>query len=454
MGTGQKIRAINKTDTLPTVNRAGFQRPKVLIARQQKPSAIEEFRFKGAQVLLARMDGKDNGFKTDVERRIPGEGVLVREINVLLERMISEGKSIDEVLRERNLDDSEIRTVHVYIRCENRITQEEAAKKLGIPKVTLTHRVKRIENKLLGLDDYYHLLRRYIALSDRELEIEIKWTGAKSKVEVNKMDPKLYKVAKKRGILARMFPPQSIKELNSALKTARKKRSLKKILADLEDFDRNIINEISLSKTPLSIKAFAEKHNLKPDKVSRRIKKLTKQLRGEEVNNGNDSNQLKECIEGLDGDKLEELKLLLDEKELALLERRAIPTKGESFRDIAKSFSVSRQWMKEKEERLIRKIERWKQGGKFKRKTPEWPRIKRINKMIKERHSKGEDIEEIKRDSGLSEHESYVTDLCVLNENRLTQREAAEKLGTTPSTISKILKSVEGKLTSNQTPLS
>ena len=450
METGQRKSVVNKAGQKTLL---GFQRPKILIAREGKPHAVGRLGFKGAQVLLARVDGKeiDNGFKTDVERQIPGGGVLVREIRVLLERMTSEGKSIGKVLKEKNLDKDERRIVYVYIWRKDHITQEEAAKTLGIKKVTLTHKVKRIENKLLGLDSYYHLLRRYIALSDRELEIEIKWTGAKSKVEVNKMDPKLYKVATRRGVLARMFPPLSIKKLNSALKTARQKRSLKKILADLEDFDRNIINEIALSKAPLSIKAFARKHELKPDKVLRRIKKLTKQLRGEEVYNGNASNLLKKCIEDLDGDKLTELKSLLDEKELALLERRALPKEGESFDSIGKTFPVTRQRMKQKENELLGKIERWKRGGRFERferKKPEWPRIKRIKKLVETRRSKGETIDEIKRNSRLNELESQVTDLCVLNENRITQREAAERLGTTPSTISKILKSVEDKLTS------
>ena len=133
METGQRKRTANKAEQKAprTANGLGFQRPKILTARQQKPYVIGEYRFKGAQVLLARLGGKEtgDGFKTDVERQIPGDGVLVREIRVLLERMISGGKSIDEVLRE-NLDEDEIRTVYVYIWRENHITQEEAAKKL------------------------------------------------------------------------------------------------------------------------------------------------------------------------------------------------------------------------------------------------------------------------------------------------------------------------------------
>jgi hypothetical protein len=311
-----------------------------------------------------------------------------------------------------------------------------------------------IANKLLGRDVHYHRIKKYVDLSDNELEKKIRESGAKSKGEFGRKNFGLHRVAKERGILDRMFPSPILKELRDALEAALKKRSLERILAGSEALDRIIINEIALSKAPPSIKSFARKHGLKPDKVSRRMKKLTAELKGEKVNNDIAADKLKRCVKDLDGDRLEELKSLLDERELAILKRRATAKVRESLDSIGKSFSVTRQRMKQKEDELLRKIERWERGGTFGRKKPEWPRIKRIKKMVEERRLKGESIEEIKRDAGLSGIEGHVTDLCVLDENRLTQKEAAGKLGTTPSTISKILKSVEDKLISTEKEIS
>ena len=450
MGTAQRKRIANKTEQKAPRNGLGFQRPRILVARQREPYAIGGFGFKGAQVLLARTDGKEtgNGFKTDVERQVPGEGRLVREIRTIVERLLSEGNSLEEILDEAGLSKFEKRAFYVYVWCEKRIKQDEAAKRLGKKKVTLTHAIKRVANKLLGIDAYYHLIKKYAGLSDNELKLKIEEAEVKSKVELDKKNTGLYRIAKDRGVLDEMFPPLWLKELRDALGKALQERSLEDILADSENMDRNIIDEMALSKPPPSIKAFARKHGLKPDKISRRIKRLTKQLRGEEVKDGNGSNRLRGCIEDIDAAELAELKSLMDEKELALLERRAIPRAGESLESIGKTFSVSRQRMKQKEEELINRIERWREGGKFEGKTPEWPIVKRIKRVVEKRRSAGETVDEIKRNSGLIGLESEATDLCVLNENRITQKEAAEKLGTSPSTISKMLRSAEYKIAS------
>lgn len=450
METGQRKKDTNKAPS--TINGLGFQRPKILIARQRQPHAIGGFGFKGAQVLLARTDGKEvgNGFKTDVERQLPGEGRLVREIKTIVERMLSEGKNLKEIVDEAGLSKVERRAFYVYVWRENRITQDEAAKRLGKKKVTLTHAVKRIANKLLGIDAYYHLIKEYASLSNQELEERIRKLGAKSKVEIDRKNSGLYKVARERGVLDKLFPPPWVKKLRDALDTALQERKLEGIMSDSTDLERDLINEVVLCEVPPSIRAFAKKQGLKPDKVSRRMKRLADKLNGVPItfDDSDNSTLLRKSIEGLDEDRLAELKSVLDEKELAILERRVLSERQESLHKIGKSCSVTRQRMSQIEARMLDKIESWKKGETLDKKMRgrKGKRAANIKRMVEERVSKGETVKGIKKDAGLNGFESQVLHRYVLSKKRISQRETAEKLGKAEKAVSAALERIENKL--------
>ena len=155
-------------------------------------------------------------------------------------------------------------------------------------------------------------------------------------------------------------------------------------------------------------------------------------------------------INGLGKDKLAELKSLVNEKELAIIEERVRSKEPATLSEIARSFSVTRERISQIEEELLTKIEKWTQGKDFERtagtRTGKSRRIERIRKIIEERLSKGESLDEIKRNARLSETEKEILDTYILAEERITQGETAKKLGKSITTIAVAIMTIEDKL--------
>ncbi len=154
-------------------------------------------------------------------------------------------------------------------------------------------------------------------------------------------------------------------------------------------------------------------------------------------------------IESLGKARFSKFMRLLDERELAIVKRRVNQKNPETHESIGKSFSISKQRIWQIEKKLLRKIERWRQGKRIGRKMIEGRAVRRIRTIIKKKmSSEGKTLSEIKKEAKLNRFQCRVLDAYLLpkGEKRITRADTAKRLGKELSDISSAMRSIEEKL--------
>jgi len=149
--------------------------------------------------------------------------------------------------------------------------------------------------------------------------------------------------------------------------------------------------------------------------------------------------RLKGCVDALDEKKLAELRASLDRIELAILERRVVAEFPESFGDIGKDLDISREWVRQKEKRLLGKA-----VGEQSIPPRKWEgrRVRNIKRMLQRRLG-GSTAEEIGYAIGLGPVQRKVLDKYILSDEPVTQQQIAEKLGIKKARVTTAVGSIE-----------
>jgi DNA-binding CsgD family transcriptional regulator/predicted DNA-binding protein (UPF0251 family) len=414
--------------------------------------------FKKPMPLLTEVPTKQEAQRTE-----PAPGPLVTKIKEILRRKItgkrktdpklSKAAALEQIISRAGLTDRERGVLELYILPDSdRLTLRQTAEKLGIAVVTVSLAVRRIRCRLQGKSIYGEKIEGYRRLDDQEISTLVRRSGAKSRSDLHKKDYPLCVVANERGISDIIFPPQKnreermMDELKALWDVLCRKRASEELMQALTPFERDIIRKTIDTKRPLPLGEFADSREVNLMDVSIAMRRLIRKLNGEEVT-GDVLDQLKILISAMSARKRKRLRSQLGKKELAVLERRVLPSnpgQQKPFRAMGASFGVSAEAIRIVEETMYLRIHRWEGGKEFRRREGRGKRILRINRMIERLRSKGMAKQNILKKAGFNSTEKFVYRRCVLSEMRFNS--AANKLGVSNSTISDSIGRIELKL--------
>jgi hypothetical protein len=395
--------------------------------KQDKQAPVDRRGFKTPEPLVTepRRDGerglkKDNPGSRSKKKRKPKKGKAAMRIKQLIEERLAKGETYEQIVEKARLDETERNVLKIYVLAEERITQKKTAKILKIELSAVSHAVNSIDNKLL---------------SDGEIMEKIRKYGVRSSTQLHGKNYGLFKAAKDKGLLDKM--------LQNELLSALLERKVEEALTTLTGFEREVVNQIILRKGVVSVEVFSEQHELEVTAVLDIMSRMVRKLRGEKVEN-EVLYQIKKHVETLDQKKFEKFRSLLNKQELKILEKRVLAKIPATFEEIGIALKISKQRVKQIEVKLLEKIERRKKGkGLFQSQSNA---TRRIKQLIKERLAKGETLDQIMEKAGLNETEIKVFEIYVLAKERITQKEAGNKIGKKQYDISKAIRKIEDKL--------
>ncbi len=382
----------------------------------------------------------------------PKEGKAVKRIKEIIEKKLSEGKSLDGIKEEAGLNENEVRVLDTYVLAEDRITGRETAERLGIAKVTVGKALRGIECRLLGRRPSHRYIEIRRKMSDRDIIARIREMGVDSRSRLSDKDYALRVVADERGILDRLFPSRRsmiIEELGKAWEAAIRERGREQVFSELTDFEMDMMNRFVICEKATRLKAFADHHGIPIEKAYHAMKKLARKLLGEvQEKPPTNRDKLEKCVRGLDGDRLAELKALMNEKELRILDERILCEASErkTMEELKAVLQVSRQALSQLEQRVLERIERWKECGTFRRRGMSSKRALEIRELIQRELSEEKSLDDIKIEAGLNGIEGKVLDIYILAEERITQKEAGVMIGRGHTRISVLVRRIAEKV--------
>lgn len=204
---------------------------------------------------------------------------------------------------------------------------------------------------------------RYRAMTDEQLEAEIRKTGAKTRSGLSQRNYALCSVANDRGILDRLFP-MSVSGFRIAVHKAQNEGRLQRIMDGLSGLEKDIIQKRGLAKRPVPRKEVGKPHGVSCCIVEKHEKQLTRILEGKPVRRKM-LEMLKHVVTRLGPERIASLKPRMDAMEQILWQRRILADKPATLKQIGLEFSRTREWARQLEERLYYRLCHFERTGRF-----------------------------------------------------------------------------------------
>jgi DNA-directed RNA polymerase specialized sigma subunit len=414
---------------------------------------------KGALLLsMKRTYQKLAGAKTEQSEHSPnGKGPIPKRIAATVNEMLEDGQSLDGIVQEAGLNDTERAVLELYVLPDNDLTLYGASRAIGKSKATVTRSLKSMENKLLGRPWNWHLIENAGRLDDDELRQWLREIDVRSRNEARKADLYRYLVARKRGIVDEFFPDDKrLPELCQAVDEARGSGGLGAAIETMSPFEIDMIQTFALGEQDGSICEVAYRYGLAVPKVTRLSKYLAQKLNGEEVNAI--PSRLRALVIGLDDAKLKGLMSHLDAREQLIMEKRVmveLPDSPATLNELGEELSMTRERVRQIEKRLLRRVELFDAEGAMPQTTLSKPpgsgkRLKLARGLVMRRLARGESIEDIRWLLDLNMTQRIAFDKCIVPESPESYEVAGSSIGSSGSNISSAIGAIIEKLRGKQ----
>jgi DNA-directed RNA polymerase sigma subunit (sigma70/sigma32)/predicted transcriptional regulator len=299
-----------------------------------------------ARHALKKASDKIKGKKRAI-RRVVCERILDK-----IEQEMNDGKTLEEIIAKVNLTKRQREVLDKYVLSNPPIGMDEAGKILGVQKATLTGLVKILEQKICGSVRKNTRIGKYQEMPDEKIRAEIQSLEAKTRSDAWIENRGLMLVAKNRGIIQHVFlSPHTIRMRKALVELPLDSIDFRDVIDNLGKDMQKMIKLIGLNDCPLSISQAGKTLGISTSKAN--------SLANRTIN---------EIIKAHEKDSHFELRKKLqdnpdyicitDEKERAVLQRRVFITgpKKATLAQIASDFGLSREAIRQVENRLIEKI--------------------------------------------------------------------------------------------------
>ena len=291
-----------------------------------------------------------------------GEPLLKKEAEEQKKRLreILQGRDFSTMAAEAGLNKTEKRSVELYILDRKRRTLKEVADEIGVKEISVSAALRRAENRLRGREWDYHLRRKYFGMRDEEITDAIRETGAKTRTELSQRNKALYRIANERGVLDTVFPRRTGKTL-ARLKQLVKRmsgRKLRKMSAGLTALETGILKKRVMQDRPEGLDYFGKAYGVNSQpQLTAAERRLLAKLRNEPYI-GKARDDLKVLVARIGKEKMGKIKQALRHKELQILARRVEARKPETLEVLGAANRVTRERIRQIEEKLLEKLKR------------------------------------------------------------------------------------------------
>lgn len=354
-------------------------------------------------------------------------------ISAIIKERMARGEGLEGIIASSRLNETQKRILHGYVLADSPKTFAETAKELGLSLVGVTAALRSMEYRLGGPESGPKRLREYAAMSDEELEREIRERGACTRTQVWKNDHVLGMVAKERGLMDHMFPnaPEVLlREAVHGLPAAG--ADISQPISGLGELERAAVCELALVDPYGTIKGFAKAHGISTYEAKKAVNRAISGLTPKRTT-CRTANGLRERLLSWDG--LEEFRESLSGTQKMLFERRILHeglSNPATMQEIGDEAGVSKQRIGQIEAVLVRKAEAALNGEC----ALEWggKRMKLIRKAalgILERRG----WDGLVRELGLTSREEKALTQYIMQPNKTTVEKSAARAGLEPKDI-------------------
>ncbi|MBI5051599.1 hypothetical protein HZC08_02455, partial [Candidatus Micrarchaeota archaeon] len=204
-----------------------------------------------------------------------------------IREMLADGETVGSIAKSLKLNKTEKRILDAYLVPETVPKVKVVAARIRIKIDAFSGALRTLCSKVLHGDRTTLARRRYIKLSDEEIETRVTATGATCKEDVYCKNSALYAEAKSRGVLDRLYgeydPTRAtVKELKKILPEVLKRFTLEQMLTFLFPRERDVLTKVVLAEYPVGPEYFKKTYKVKISsypsleaKVLGKLKELT-----------------------------------------------------------------------------------------------------------------------------------------------------------------------------------